>query len=190
MGTRTYTPAEIEMFRQRDNALTEKVNTTLADDAAMLDIQAQLDKTASTVRRLSRRNEVLLLTQATDRGIALRDIDTYCGWVARGRTVRRGTTSLRIVAPRRSASDEATTEQDSPLPRYRMVPVFDISQTEDPDDTTDDGTTAVDDNIPDRADDATAPVPAPSTADVPPAMPRTTCRGGTLITAGARSRCP
>ncbi|GGM82664.1 hypothetical protein GCM10012275_61560 [Longimycelium tulufanense] len=91
----------------------------------------------------SLRNQVLLLEQAAERGIELSDVDTFRGWCARGRRVRKGERALLIVRPVGVDDDQDDAESieqehqhesdttDAPKrPRFRMMPVFAMSQTD------------------------------------------------------------
>jgi hypothetical protein len=89
---------------------------------------------------------MLLLGQAEERGMSLRDVDTFQGWRQRGRQVRRGEQGLRLVRPVGLDNHEDTdaepdhdepkrstdTEHDeAPRVRFRFMAVFDISQTDE-----------------------------------------------------------
>ena len=92
------------------------------------------------VMRYSLRNVLTLLHQANERGMTLTDVDTYKGWQARGRQVRRGENALRIRRPIGRENDDAEDSQtnddvdaDEATPSrkaFRMAPRFDISQTD------------------------------------------------------------
>lgn len=79
----------------------------------------------------------MLTTQAEDRGMTLTDVDSFRGWIERGRCVRKGERGLRIVAPKGTEppDDDSAERADQGdgediRVRFRMVTVFDLSQTE------------------------------------------------------------
>jgi hypothetical protein len=60
-------------------------------------VSDQLLAAASSVQKLSLRNQLMLLIQAGERGLALRDVDTDDGWRRRGRVPTQP--GMRIVRP-------------------------------------------------------------------------------------------
>ncbi|MEV6967562.1 hypothetical protein AB0M47_20905 [Hamadaea sp. NPDC051192] len=144
-----YTPEQIEQFKAADAALTARADDALADPAGRM-VTAVITRTlagglSARILGYSLRNQALLMTQAEDLGIELSDVDTGKGWRARGRAVvdRR---PMRIVRPKGrdarpedQAADAEPVEQDGdgdqagPV-RFRMMTVYDVSQTEGPDD--------------------------------------------------------
>jgi hypothetical protein len=94
----------------------------------------------------SLRNQMLLMDQAADRGILLTDVDTFRGWLGRGRCVRRGEQGLRIIRPVGTIGEDAKGNDDPEAPDhhhhpeneearaervlFRMMVVFDRSQTD------------------------------------------------------------
>jgi hypothetical protein len=93
----------------------------------------------------SLRNQMLLLGQAEERGMSLRDVDTFNGWRQRGRQVRRGEQGFRLVRPVGLDQEDTDTQPDhdepdrssdtdheqAPRVRFRFMAVFDISQTDE-----------------------------------------------------------
>lgn len=149
---RTYSEEEKQARRLTDKKLRENADALLDDPeqvAAMFRVFAALPE-GSRVRSYSERNQALLFGQAEERGIALVDVDTFRGWRVRGRKVKKGARGLRIVAPKghEQQSEQAdrpdtapiTAPSTEPAPngkddgeslRFRMVSVFDVSQTEE-----------------------------------------------------------
>lgn len=137
-----YTPEQIAAFRAADKELTARADAVLSDptSAYLGDYmtRALTGQISSRIMNYSLRNQMLLATQADERGIILRDVDTRKGWSRRGRAVRREELArpLRIVAY--YGADDSTTEttaaadetdQDA-SPPYRTVARYEISQTE------------------------------------------------------------
>jgi hypothetical protein len=67
-------------------------------------------------------NKILLAAQAEDRGITLRDVDTFHGWKHRGRQVCKGKRGLRIVRP--IVYDHESTKDENPAWRMPQPLVF------------------------------------------------------------------
>lgn len=138
--------------RAADEAIRERGEELLSDPEAVAAMVAQLTRlTCPKLLRYSLRNVALIFKQAADRGMTVTDLDTYKGWRARGRHVRKDEKGLRIVAPKGSEEGETTegepsegeaseqpTEPDAETDaecgnfraRFRMVARFDITQTE------------------------------------------------------------
>lgn len=141
-----YTPGQRAARAEADKALRNRAADLLADQDAVTAILTHLVTVSRSPKILgySLRNQAMLIAQASDRGIVLTDVDTFRGWVERGRCVRRGERGLRIVAPRgiddgedadaESNSAEEEEEEVEGRPVFRMVAVFDISQTDGMDD--------------------------------------------------------
>lgn len=146
---RRYTPRERSERDAADQKLFDRSTADMADPALVAArIRAALTGMSPRILGYSLRNQMLLMAQAEQRGIPLRDVDTYRGWKRRGRHVRRGETQLRIVRP--VGLEDETPEADEvgdhkrdeereapPKVRFRFTPVYDISQT-DPDENLDD----------------------------------------------------
>jgi hypothetical protein len=103
-----------------------------------------LSGASSRILGYSLRNQMLLFAQAEQRGLRLRDVDTFKGWRQRGWQVRRGEQGLRIVRPVGLDKAESDPDHDEPdhtsgsgserdeVPRvrFRFMTVFDIAQTD------------------------------------------------------------
>uniref|UniRef100_UPI003F49B120 ArdC family protein n=1 Tax=Amycolatopsis sp. CA-290885 TaxID=3239925 RepID=UPI003F49B120 len=138
-----------------DGGIRERAAELLADPERAVAMVRQLIEANSSPRvlRYSLRNQAMLSSQAEERGMSLIDVDTFKGWLNRGRVVRRGEHGLRIVRPRGRAAESAAggqreekTEKAAPEQgsdqgkqqgeesgervSFRMMTVFDISQTE------------------------------------------------------------
>jgi hypothetical protein len=109
-------------------------------------MRAALSGMSPRILGYSLRNQMLLFSQAEQRGMSLRDVDTFKGWCQRGRQVRRGEQGLRIVRPvglDKGSDTEAEPDHDerdrstggeqdeAPRVRFRFMAVFDISQTDE-----------------------------------------------------------
>lgn len=142
-----YSEADRAARAAADEAIREGGDELLSDPEAVAAMVAQLARlTCPKLLRYSLRNVALIFKQAADREMTVTDIDSYKGWRARGRHVRKGEKGLRIVAPKGSEEGETTDSETSEQPaepaseadaeggsfrvRFRMVPVFDIAQTE------------------------------------------------------------
>jgi hypothetical protein len=92
----------------------------------------QVDAIAARFPQYSRRNALLIAMQRPD----ATDVTTFPGWIVRGRVVRKGERGIKIVAPRlRPRSDEGADpqpEDDRLRVRFRVLHVFDVSQTDEP----------------------------------------------------------
>lgn len=140
---RRYTPEQVAAAKERDTQLREQGEAALVApefSARLVD----LAESGVSLRILgySVRNQALLMEQAAERGMPLRDVDTYKGWRERGRAVRKGETGLKIVRPvgrdtgdteptETSGTDSADqeTNEDGPA-RFRLMTVFELSQTD------------------------------------------------------------
>ena len=87
-------------------------------------------RTRSTFRTYSLNNQFLIALQAPQ-------ATRVCGfhaWRSLGRQVRRGETSIRIIAPistrKRHAAGKKSEDDSERTTFFRMVPVFDIAQTD------------------------------------------------------------
>lgn len=93
-----------------------------SDEAGLAEIFARFDG-------YSERNAMLIAMQRP----GATDVSGFAAWKARGRAVRKGETGIRILAPagRREAT-EATEDREATEARqfFRLVSVFDVSQTE------------------------------------------------------------
>ncbi|WP_280299267.1 ArdC-like ssDNA-binding domain-containing protein [Nocardia abscessus] len=142
-----YSEEERAARQAADEQIREGGNELLSDPEAVAVMVAQLARlTCPKLLRYSLRNVALLFNQAADRDMTITDVDSFKGWAARGRHVCKGEKALRIVAPKGSEEGEAAEGEASEQPaepaaeadaeggnfrvRFRMVPVFDIAQTE------------------------------------------------------------
>lgn len=76
--------------------------------------------------RYSHRNLQLLFFQCP----TATQLHTYKGWLAEGRQVRKGETSIRLFAPKGKVGEEKPEGEDKRKPRIRPISLFDISQTD------------------------------------------------------------
>jgi hypothetical protein len=121
-----------------DAAIRDNATELLTDPDAVAAMVSHLMTTnSSKLLRYSMRNVAMLTTQAEERGMPLTDVDSFRGWIERGRCVRKGERGLRIVAPKGTEppGDDSAEQADQGdgediRVRFRMVTVFDISQTE------------------------------------------------------------
>jgi len=145
-----YSEAEQAERAAHDAHVSAVADQVLTDPAAVAQLIRQLGGSCTSPRvlRYSLRNQILVHTQARDRGIALVDVDSVRGWRQRGRGVRRGERGLRIVAPMGTDAAADTPEgaeaqpadpvaESTGRPLFRMVSVFDISQTDGADNAAD-----------------------------------------------------
>jgi hypothetical protein len=145
---RRYTDEERATVAAADRAIRERTAEALADpDSPELDgliVAGATGHLSARILGYSLANQLMLWQQADERGITLRDVDTYRGWRERGRGVKRGERGLRIVRPvgREDGDPEATAQpgatQAAPQAdeaeartRFRMMTVFEVSQTDD-----------------------------------------------------------
>jgi hypothetical protein len=144
--------------RRRDDEIREQSTRLLqdADQVRRFALHAATGGVSDRILGYSLRNQVLLQQQAEQAGIDLTDVDTFKGWLARGRCVRRGETGLRVVRPtgnnkkpaaegdelggvqpstdtgndaEQSGSDEPGTGKPR-RPAFRTEARFDVSQTD------------------------------------------------------------
>jgi hypothetical protein len=129
-----------------DQRLRDEADKVLADPEQVLRLIETLmnGKLSAHVLGLSIRNQCLLVEQAHSRGIPLSDVKGKRGWRELGRGIRGQ--GLRITA--RMGSDEEAQTDDAPpaeqaeaqggdgeeegRPRFRMISVWDHSQTVGP----------------------------------------------------------
>jgi hypothetical protein len=154
---RTSTPQQRAERARVDDELLERAARTLAGDARVIGdwVREAVGGMSPRILGYSLRNQMLLMEQAGDRGIRLTDVDTFRGWLNRGRCVRRGETGLRIIRPVGTIGDDPKGSQDQadtqdqtdtkdqtdteprqgerePAERvmFRFMVVFDLSQTD------------------------------------------------------------
>ncbi|MGZ0153723.1 ArdC family protein (plasmid) [Kribbella sp. WER1] len=167
---RTSTPEQREAAQQRDAALAADADAALRDPELGARVAALIGG-GSRLLSYSLRNQGLLMKQAAERGMPLHEVDSYRGWQARGRQVRDGEKSLKIVKPvgRDSAKesaddveaivlprDDAAEQEDGGKTRFRITSVFEISQTDGPEEfdaiTDEDGAAMLLQNLAEQAD--------------------------------------
>jgi hypothetical protein len=121
---RNYDPAEAEAKREAAiGSLTAGVDalTRTGEWQRYLDMQAKL-------HTYSFRNTMLILMQCPDATMVMpySKNKPEKGWAGLGRYPRKGSTSLRVFAPRFRKDDDG----DDELAGFALVPVFDVSQTD------------------------------------------------------------
>jgi hypothetical protein len=134
----TYTEEQRVARDTADAAIRDNATELLTDPDAVAAMVSHLMATNSPkLLRYSMRNVAMLTTQAEDRGMTLTDVDSFRGWIERGRCVRKGERGLRIVAPKGTEppGDDSAEQADQGdgediRVRFRMVTVFDLSQTD------------------------------------------------------------
>jgi antirestriction protein ArdC len=85
---------------------------------------------AAKFHRYSFRNQILIATQASERGFEATRVAGYRKWQELGRQVRKGETGLAILAPSRRKTENAEGETEYRLVGFRAIAVFDVSQTD------------------------------------------------------------
>lgn len=142
-----YSAEQVAAAKERDARLSELAEAAMADPKVGARVAALAGGGVSMrILSYSIRNQTLLMEQAAERGMPLRDVDTLRGWRERGRAVLKGSKGLRIVRPvgTEMVSDAEPAEAivcpgdtgdtgedaDSRRPRFRMASVFELSQTE------------------------------------------------------------
>ena len=146
-GPRRYSPQQRAARAAEDTRLFDQSTADLADPELIEQrMRTALSQMSARILGYSLRNQMLLIAQAEERGIPLRDVDTFKGWRQRGRQVRRGEHGLRIVRPvgldnHQDTDTEADPDQrdhstgqeqdETPRVRFRFMAVFDISQTDE-----------------------------------------------------------
>ncbi|NKY53893.1 ArdC family protein [Nocardia vermiculata] len=143
---RKYSDADRAARAAADKEIRDGGNELLSDPEAVAGMIGALARlTCPKLLRYSLGNVALIFRQADERGMTVTDVDSYKGWRNRGRSVRKGEKGLRINAPKGTEKTEADDNSTSEAPaeqadttgegdnyrvRFRMMPVFDISQTE------------------------------------------------------------
>ncbi|MEV6851985.1 hypothetical protein [Actinoplanes sp. NPDC051411] len=141
--------------RRRDEQIHDDSTRYLenTDEVRRLIHQAASGAMSYRILGYSLRNQCLLHNQAAERGIALTDVDTFKGWLSRGRVPKTGETGMRIVRPigkpkrpgethqgdqgdpanediPTDTGDDAETDSAKPSrPKFRTDSRFDVSQT-------------------------------------------------------------
>lgn len=112
-----------------NNKLAETVQTLVTSDAWPKLLASMVVKNKTEIGRYSFNNMLLILSQ-------LPEATAVCSskaWAERGRFPRKGTKALRIYAPMKFKEEQTETRdgkktQDKIF--FRMIPVFDVSQTD------------------------------------------------------------
>lgn len=111
-----------ERLEALHQTLTERVAGLTASDA-----WTDWLRVAAKFHRYSFNNQMLILAQRPDATL----VNSYKRWGEIGRQVRKGEKSIGIFAPcSRKVRDEETGEERTRLVGFRVVSVFDVSQTD------------------------------------------------------------
>jgi antirestriction protein ArdC len=144
--TRSVSPERRAELAAQAAELADRAAAALAAPGAGQRVATTL-RMSARIASYSIRNQMLLLEQAEERGINLADVDTFRGWKDRGRCVRKGEHGLKIVRPvgvesteepggktEKAAEQRAEQREEQREPgervRFRIMTVFDISQTD------------------------------------------------------------
>ena len=150
MARTTRTAKIAENYREEMEALHARLGEQVEALRSSQGWTAYL-RAAIGLRRFSINNALLIMAQAP----GATDVATYRGWRARGRQVCKGEKSIKIRAPRvsRAGEDEATGASESPAGAggarsgarvsFRLISVFDVSQTTPVDGNQDQGAPVV-----------------------------------------------
>jgi antirestriction protein ArdC len=106
--------------------LTAKIEglVTSEDWKATLDVAAKF-------HNYSLNNVLWLMLQGARRDISITRVAGFQAWIKLGRTVKKGETSLRVLAPSKYKIKGENGEADRWIVKgFTLAPVFDISQTE------------------------------------------------------------
>lgn len=113
---------------ERFKAIARNLASTLEKDGP----QTLLRHVAATIKTLSRysaKNAVLILSQFPE----ATELNGYKKWRERGYQVRKGAKAIFIWAPRYGKKKNTEDDDDSPVFKgFKLVPVFDITQTNAP----------------------------------------------------------
>ena len=122
----------VKMDRQDEvRKITEKLESAVVELVSS-DRYKDWLVTMSKFHSYSLNNTILILCQKPD----AKRVAGYKTWQSLGRQVRKGEKSIRILAPcpfKKTIKDDKGEEKVVMIPRYRVVGVFDISQTDGPD---------------------------------------------------------
>lgn len=122
----------VKMDRQDEvRKITEKLESAVVELVSS-DRYKDWLVTMSKFHSYSLNNTILILCQKPD----AKRVAGYKTWQSLGRQVRKGEKSIRILAPcpfKKTIKDDDGEEKVVMIPRYRVVGVFDISQTDGPD---------------------------------------------------------
>jgi len=128
MASKTRKPSAAEIAR-REEQLEAAHEMLVAKTAALVTSEgwAEYLAFAARFRQYSFNNTMLILIQCPT---ATR-VASYKQWAAMGRQVRKGEKGLQIFAPMmRKREDEKTGEEKRYVSGFRLVSVFDVSQTD------------------------------------------------------------
>lgn len=86
---------------------------------------------SKTMHKYSFSNQLWLYYQGMILGFEVSQVAAASAWKKLGRWPKKGSKSLRVLAPlMRKIKDEATGDEKSYIYGFKLVPVFDVSQTE------------------------------------------------------------
>lgn len=127
--TKTRRPPSAAQIKEREERLEALHEDLVAKTHALTSSAGWIEflEFASKFRQYSFNNTLLILIQCPE---ATR-VASYKQWTELGRHAIKGTKALQIFAPLlRKREDEKTGEERKALVGFRLVPVFDVSQTE------------------------------------------------------------
>lgn len=131
---KTFTDAEKQAYREAQSAQATELLKTAALDLLTSDGWQRWALLRSRLHRYSFHNTMLILAQMPDASI----VASYRFWKDETeRGVKQGERALRVFAPlmRKPTADEVAAGADPEQKRvvaFKLVPVFDVSQTEGP----------------------------------------------------------
>jgi antirestriction protein ArdC len=128
MPRKPATPAQIAAAKARRAELNDQLEAFLARNHGELFMFAKI-----TGGTYSERNGALIAMQAEARAMTVTAVGSYDDWKRAGRQVRRGETSLRVLAP--AGSREVPADEDAGTAAktrrfFKLVPVFAFEQTD------------------------------------------------------------
>lgn len=129
MARKPATPAQIEAAKARRTELNDQLEAFLRRNDGELFEFAKI-----TGGYYSERNGALIAMQAETRGLTVTAVGSYGDWQRAGRQVRRGETSLKVLAP--AGSREVTPADDDAGTAakvrkfFKLVSVFAFEQTD------------------------------------------------------------
>jgi antirestriction protein ArdC len=121
MATDAKTAAREERLEAMHEMLVEKTAELTTSEGWM-----QYLEFASKFRQYSLNNTLLILCQRPD----ATHVASYKKWTEMGRQVRKGEKSLSIFAPMMRKREDKDGEERRYISGFRLVPVFDIAQTD------------------------------------------------------------
>ncbi|NUP79711.1 MAG: hypothetical protein HOV96_19420, partial [Nonomuraea sp.] len=125
MATTTKRGRDREAYLAERQARDEAAASEMADPESPILARLASDdpEIGERVRGYSLRNQVMLVQQAAELGVSLRDVGTFNEWTARGRRIITGQHGMRIS---RFRGDDEVAEGKA---RYGTVVLFSIDQT-------------------------------------------------------------